>query len=89
MEEYEDYSNISCNGVQQMDVDGKTVYWTQLDYVYGIGDGASETRELTAWTEVGDILLVIEVDETSFDEDVPLTGSEQLLAEAMRRVVVE
>lgn len=89
MEEYEGYSNISCNGVQQMDVDGKIVYWTQLDYVYDIGDGASEIRELTAWTEVGDILLIVEVDETSFDEDVPLTGSEQLLAEALRRVVVE
>ena len=89
MEEYDEYSGMICNGVQQMDVDGRTVYWTQLDYVYDSGYGASNVRVLYAWTQLDDILFTIELDDSVYEEGGSLTGNEQMLAEAMQKVVLE
>lgn len=89
MDDYQEYSNVVCSKVQQMDVDGRTVYWAQVDYVYDSGYGASNIRNLHAWTEVGDILFTVELNNSSYEENVMPTGSQELLAEAIRRVVLK
>ena len=63
--------------------------WAQVDYVYDSGYGASNIRNLHAWTEVGDILFTVELNNSSYEENVMPTGSQELLAEAIRRVVLK
>ena len=33
MDDYQEYSNVVCSKVQQMDVDGRTVYWLSLIHI--------------------------------------------------------
>lgn len=79
----EEYSEeVTVSEAQEMEVEGRTVYWAQLDYVMnGIAN-----REIHLWTQVGDILFTIELDNYAYSEGTAPSGTVEMLAEALRNV---
>lgn len=87
MEEYpEEYSQVSVTEVQELQADGRTISWCQVDYAYDSGYGVSHQREIYGWTQVGDILFQIQVDDYSMEEGTMPAATVELLEEAFGRV---
>ena len=86
MEGTEEYRDIETSETAVMDVDGRTVYWAGLDYVYDDGNSVSKQRKLCGWTQAEDSLFVIQLDDSCGGENREATASEENLREAFRRV---
>lgn len=84
MEESGDYENITAAGAQEAEIDGQTIRWTQLDYIRN----GTRCRELYLWTQKGDVLFTIRIDDSVYAEDQEPTGSLETLTEAWERVVL-
>lgn len=82
MEEYEEYSNIVPGEVQEMEVNGRTVYWVANTFDF---DGDMHFADYYGWTQVGNILFEIEMNNYGSDA---LTADESLLQEAFENVVL-
>lgn len=87
MGDYKEYANVTPGQVQEMTVNGMTVYWAKNTYDYDSGYGATHFEEYKGWVQTGDILFSIEV-ETYGSDGSQMTVSEKTLEEAFQKVKV-
>ena len=85
MDNYDDYENINPGTVQEMTLDGRSIYWVKNTYDMAGGYGATHFEDISGWMQVGDIIFVIDIESYGDPEDA-FTASEKTLADAFARV---
>lgn len=84
MEAYNEYFNIVLGQVKEMTVNGMKIYWLKNTYDYGSSQ-TTRLAELYGWTQVGDVIFEIEIDNYG-STGIRLTADETLLKEAFEKV---
>ena len=84
MEAYNEYFNIVPGQVKEMTVNGMKIYWLKNTYDYGSSQ-TTQLAELYGWTQVGDVIFEIEIDNYG-STGIRLTADETLLKEAFEKV---
>mgnify|MGYP001622866738 CR=1 FL=1 len=82
MEDDDTYEDLTVSEVQEMEVNGRTAYWAQADYTRN----GNRIREMYLWTQVGDVLFCIRVNDSVYSEETEFSGNQELLAEALENV---